>query len=494
MVAITITRTDLTAAELRAAASRTRDAQAARRIRIELDPGCGHGESHIDLLRNRLVESASLKSELHVHRAGAAGAQRQVDDRLVGVDVKGDRHRGQDQSAGRRRQPEPRCERENHESDEDLDADCAGQPRRGVGYASGEAWDQNQAVARGETEKAEGKHELCAEERAVGRTDERRKLAPRLRPGQSCTACHQKCDQRDRETGEAPEFHHLVRAAQGGKKGQQRPGQKTSAMAWNAIAGVVNQRGVATETWPETAKDRPASPHAASAMAPAARPGFVRKAIKAKAAAQADRTTVSADGAVVTALQGVAVSSSAGKSATKAFRRKPKSTGIPMRGAVVFLLSPGNGADITTAPALLDNMPPPAGTGRVREKLGCIESLVSAKCRLWGRSGGTAVDHVHGDARFGVNFSSGVETGRATGIVVGRRDAGLRPEALHRGPGLDQRAVDREMVSDRSGATSRCDSIAAMLFHEMSVARSRSRFLAITVGTRTGSSFPRPKN
>ena len=82
----------------------------------------------------------------------------------------------------------------------------------------------------------------------------------------------------------------------------------------------------------------------------------------------------------------------------------------------------------------------------------------------------------------------------ATGIVVGRRDAGLRPEALHRGPGLDQRAVDREMVSDRSGATSRCDRIAAMLFHEMSVARSRSRFLAITVGTRTGSSFPRPKN
>ena len=32
MVAITITRTDLTAAELRAAASRTRDAQAARRM------------------------------------------------------------------------------------------------------------------------------------------------------------------------------------------------------------------------------------------------------------------------------------------------------------------------------------------------------------------------------------------------------------------------------------------------------------------------------
>jgi hypothetical protein len=57
--------------------------------------------------------------------------------------------------------------------------------------------------------------------------------------------------------------------------------------------------------------------------------------------------------------------------------------------------------------------------------------------------------------------------------------------ALYRRPGLDQRAVDREVAADR---------IAAITLRDTSFVGRRSRIFIKTVVTLTGSSIPKQKN
>lgn len=54
--------------------------------------------------------------------------------------------------------------------------------------------------------------------------------------------------------------------------------------------------------------------------------------------------------------------------------------------------------------------------------------------------------HRVGLGRVGLILGGGVRSGWAARVVIGRRVISLRLEAFHRGPGLDQRAVDREVV------------------------------------------------
>ena len=76
----------------------------------------------------------------------------------------------------------------------------------------------------------------------------------------------------------------------------------------------------------------------------------------------------------------------------------------------------------------------------------------------------------------------------------GGRAAILRHETLHAGPGLDQRAVDREVLARQQRAHLRQVQHAGMNLAAISPSSSRSRFLQNTVASHTGSSADSPTN
>lgn len=79
-------------------------------------------------------------------------------------------------------------------------------------------------------------------------------------------------------------------------------------------------------------------------------------------------------------------------------------------------------------------------------------------------------------------------------VVPARRRRFPRLEALHRGPGLHQGAIDREVVVRQQRCHRAMRQDGGMTLRDMSVVSSRSRFFVNTVGTQTASSMPRPTN
>ena len=70
----------------------------------------------------------------------------------------------------------------------------------------------------------------------------------------------------------------------------------------------------------------------------------------------------------------------------------------------------------------------------------------------------------------------------------------LRAEALQAGPGLDQGAVDREVLAAQELPTRAWPSTAARNLAATSPSSSRSRLVVNAVGCQTGSSIPSPTN
>ena len=75
-----------------------------------------------------------------------------------------------------------------------------------------------------------------------------------------------------------------------------------------------------------------------------------------------------------------------------------------------------------------------------------------------------------------------------------RLAAVLRHKTLHAGPGLDQRAVDREVLAGKKLRARGGFSTLAMNLAAMSPSSSRSRFFQNTVASHTGSSADSPTN
>lgn len=100
-----------------------------------------------------------------------------------------------------------------------------------------------------------------------------------------------------------------------------------------------------------------------------------------------------------------------------------------------------------------------------------------------------------GFGRLGRVLGDGVGSGPAARIIIGRGIAGLRPKALHRGPGFHQRPVGRELVvrrkpRDLAMGKDRRHRLARHPGRQQPVPVRRSN----TVGTPTGSSMPNPAN